>query len=182
MTFTQTFLAGALLIGLTSCYADVCQYGPGSVTCGAGTIANVTANGVATLNGTNVTNQLTVDGHLTATSATINNMTASGSCIINKTTVSGRGIVSGLLNATNSTIKQTLTINSNASILIASTTTNIAVNLSQSAGLKSICLENNTHTETITFNNGLGTVYESGGSSATNVVNGQVIQGLCPQN
>ena len=182
MTFTQTVLATTLLIGVSTCYADVCQYGPGSVTCGAGTVATVTANGVATLNGTTITNQLTVDGHLTATSATINNMTTSGSCIMSKTTLSGTGIVSGLLNATNSTIRQTLTLNSTASILAASTTANIAVNVSGSTRLNSLCLENNTHTGTITFSNGTGTVYESGGSSATNVVNGQVIQGICPQN
>lgn len=182
MKLIRFILIATFLTGLTTCYADVCQYTSGSVKCGLGTIPNITANGLATLQGTTVTNQLTVNGSLTAINASINNLNTNGNNTINNTTVYGKAIITGLLNAENSNFSKTLTLNSNASILIASKTADIAINLSGSTRLSTLCLENNTHTGIITFNTGMGLIYESGGSSTTNVINGQIIQAPCPQN
>ena len=182
MKLIPIVLATTSLIGLTTCYADVCQYNFGSVNCGSGTVSNVTENGIATLNGTSITNQLTINGKLTATNASINTMNMSGSCVLNKTVVSGKATISGLLNATNSNFSQPLILNSNASILNASKTTDITVNIPNSTTLNSLCLENNTQTGSISFNAGTGIVYESGGSSALNIINGKIVQGPCPQN
>lgn len=169
-------------MGLTPCYADVCQYKFGSVSCGYGTVENVTANGTAILNGTTVTNQLNVNGELTAIHASINNIHCSGSCILSESTFSSNTIISGILNATNSYFSQPLTLNSNASILNASKTADIIISIAGEKELNFLCLENNTHTGSITFSASTGIVYESGGSTALNVINGKIVQGSCPKN
>lgn len=175
-------LASTLLMGLKTCYADICQHQFGSVNCGYGTVANITANGTAMLNSTTVTNQLSVNGELTATHASINNINCRGSCILSESTISGNAIINGMLNATNSYFSKLFTLNSNASILNASKTADIIITAFGKKESNYLCLENNTHTGSITFSADTGIVYESGDSTALNIINGKILRSACPKN
>lgn len=172
--------------------ADVCKYKvTGSVVCGNGVIDNVNATLSAKLNGTTVTNQITVDGFLNTENANLNNVQANGIAHINGTVVTGdfkfngsltlkevklSGILdmTGFLTAEDSQLG-TIDITSNNISLKGTSTKDITVHKTKH-DKETIYLQTGTTVNgNITFESGNGYVVEEGGTVIGNVIGGKIV-------
>lgn len=168
------FLAGALVLSsATNAYADVCQYTPGMVTCGTGTVATVNGNGLVRLNGTTVTDQVITSGSLVAKNANLNKVKANGSASLTNTKVSGASSFNGSLNSVGSSFLQPLSLGTSSSTFDSTSTVDITVTATKPPVQQKLTLQNATKVMgSITFQQGNGLVYLSSDSSISGQVNG----------
>ncbi len=166
-------LVATLAISIPALSAGVCQHYPGSTICGKGEVNNVTAYGVATLNGTTVDQTTDVSGALTAIDANLNMASVKGSAILQNTTVNGTNHFFGGFNTKGSTFKKTLTISSNDVTLVDTKTVDVLLGDVSPVGTQKLHLKGNTLINgDVTFKQGHGIVYLSGNAQVSGQVNG----------
>ena len=150
LTISGLLLAGATYASTTS---QVCQ---GSITsgytCGKGTISSLFSMGKLTMDGTVDQGYLTVLGKSEISNAQIN----------------GKATLDGEFSAQNDTFAGDMSLGTNKGVFIGSTTKDIVLTEGQNLYLQSATHVNGS----ITFNQGNGTVYVSGGSTISGKVNG----------
>lgn len=168
-------LVGSLVAASTVYAADVCQYTPGQVVCGAGQVSNVAMNGTVELNGTTVTGTVAVNGKLTATNAKLTKIAVNGEASLTNTQVSSTTGVNGLLTAVKSAFAQTIKFSGSPLVLDGSTASTITFTTSDPKTTPILMLKNGSKvSSTVAFNiKAPGTVQLSQGSTvAGKVVNG----------
>lgn len=169
---------GLIMAGAVSMtYADVCKVVPGSVTCGKGTINNLSANGMVSVNGTTIDGPTIINGMLTADDANFRSLHINGSVSLIQCTVSTEADIKGTLNASSSKFESTLDIYSSSIRLINSKINNHLQVHHTDNQKQEIFLDNNSEVVgNIIFDDGNGKVYVSGGSSiGGKVIGGEVI-------
>ncbi len=172
-------VAAALILAGTMnfAYADVCNFNPGSVTCGKGTIENLNGNGMVSINGTKITGTTAVNGMLNADDAHLNAMDINGSAILFKCTVNSEVKIKGALKASSSRFKSSIEIYSDYTRLV-NTNVHKNINIHRNYGSRQkLLLEDNSEVNgDIVFENGNGTVVLDQSSKILgNVIGGKII-------
>lgn len=100
--------------------AGVCNIVPGSVTCGSGTVENLSGNGMVTVNGTTVSGTTLVNGLLNADDASFFSLEVNGSARLAQCTINDVASIKGSLTASSTKFEKTLEIYSNETRFINS--------------------------------------------------------------
>lgn len=112
--FIKFFSTVALSAGfIPIANASVCQYLPGAVVCGSGTVDHLSGNGTVTVNGTIVNGQTSVNGLLNATDANFSGIDVNGSASFIQCTVNGISTIKGSLTSSSSKFQNSLDVYSN---------------------------------------------------------------------
>ncbi|MCL5260824.1 MAG: hypothetical protein M1561_03980 [Gammaproteobacteria bacterium] len=170
--------------------ADVCTHWEGGISCEKGAVDNVSGVGLASLNGTTVTNAVSFTGNINAVNADINKLNIIGNLLFTNTTLRGFAQIignaalidtkflggfqiTGFMLVTNSSFETPIEITSPLITLKSSTTKNIVVHKSNNPNEQLYLQEHSIVNGDIVFESNTGTVFESDGS----LVNGNVIGG-----
>jgi hypothetical protein len=118
-------VAAFFLIGsVAAANAGVCAIVPGSLTCGSGTVASLTGNGVITVNGTTVTGATQINGLLSAEDASFVSLDVNGGAKLVQCTITDAATIKGSLTASSTKFESTLEVYSSETRLINSTVRN----------------------------------------------------------
>lgn len=111
-----------LLVGsVTAGHAnDVCKIQPGSVTCGKGTVSNITGNGMVAINGTTVSGSAIIHGLLSATDANFSSLEVNGSANLIQCTINELSEIKGSLTASSTKFESGLIVYSSSTRFINS--------------------------------------------------------------
>lgn len=166
-------LAGSVSTG----FADVCKIEPGSVTCGKGTVSELSGNGMVTVSGTTVTGDTNVNGLLRADDANFGSLQVNGSASLTECTINNTADIKGTLNASSTKFENILDVYSSLSRFINSKMNNNLHIHHNDAKKQLVYLDNNTEVNgDIIFDDGNGEVVVRGGSKiAGKVIGGQAI-------
>lgn len=114
-------LSSLMVMGaVTTAHADVCKFIPGNVTCGKGTVNQLSGNGMVTVSGTTVEGVTQVNGMLNADDARFASLNVNGSANLTQCTIQQDAEIKGALKASSSTFEKSLTIFSNLTRLTSS--------------------------------------------------------------
>ena len=117
----KKILATLVLTGIiTTVNASTCSIVPGGVTCGHGSVDNLSGNGVASVNGTTILGETLVNGLLNAEDATFFSLEVSGSTKLVHCIINGEARIKGSLTATSTKFEQSLEVSSGETHLINS--------------------------------------------------------------
>lgn len=172
----QCALAMALLAGVSSTAAagSVCKILPGHVTCGKGTVSQVSGNGIVTINGTIVTGLTQVNGLLFATNANFFSLDANGNINLIQCIINDASQFSGTLNASLTEFNETVNISTSTLRLINSKVKGNLHLLHSESKKQIVYLDNFSDISgDIIFDDGDGVVVIRGNST----VSGEVIGG-----
>lgn len=114
----KIFPAVILASSTTLASANVCHIEPGSVSCGSGTVTDLSGNGMVTVDGTTVLKETMVNGLLKANNATFGRLQIHGSATLTKCIINDVADFKGSVNAASSQFKNQLDIYSNLSRFI----------------------------------------------------------------
>lgn len=110
----KLFFTAVLMAGIyASTNASVCSDIAGGINCNSGTINSLSANGMATANGTTISGKTSVNGLFEATDSNLFTLEANGGVLLTNCTISGDSTISGTLKATSSKFEKDLMIYSN---------------------------------------------------------------------
>jgi len=168
-------MAMILAGGVTTGHAnDVCKILPGSVTCGKGTVSNITGNGMVNINGTTVSGAAVINGLLSATDANFLSLDVNGSANLIQCTINELSEIKGLLTASSTKFDHGLTVYSSSTRFINSKV-NGDLHLPHSKSQKQIVYLDNFSEVTgdIVFDDGQGEVVVRGKSK----IGGKVVGG-----
>jgi len=172
-------LASALILAGTMnfAYADVCNFNPGSVTCGKGTVENLNGNGMVSVSGTNITGTTAVNGMLNAEDAHLNVMDINGSAILFKCMVSSDVKIKGALKASSSSFNSNIDMYSDYTRIV-NTKVHGNINIHRNYGSRQkLLLEDNSQVQgDIVFEQGNGiVVLDQSSKILGNVIGGKII-------
>jgi hypothetical protein len=175
---TNKFLSAMLLAGTTGvASANVCTVEPGSVSCGKGSVDDLSGNGMVTVNGTTVRETTSVNGLLKATDATFGSLQIHGTATLTQCIVNDLADFKGSVTASSSQFKNTLEIYSTLSRFV-NTKIDSDIHVHHTDNPKQVIhLEKNSVVAgDIVFDDGEGQVIVRGKSSITGkVVGGEII-------
>lgn len=164
------FISGSI----SATHASVCDITPGSVTCGKGTVSNLTGNGMVAVHGTTVSGATLVNGTLKAENATFSSIEANGSVQLSQCTVNNAAKINGSLTATSTRFENTLTVSSSTVKLINSKVSRDLHIRHTDATQQTVHLNDSSEVSgNIIFDDGKGEVILRGGSK----IGGEVIGG-----
>lgn len=174
----KKIISALMLTGaVTAANADVCKHAPGSVTCGKGTVGNLSGNGMVTVNGTTVEGATEINGMLNADDANFASLNVNGSVMLIQCVVNQSAEIKGTLKASSSKFEKSLDIFSSSIRLINSKINeNLHIHHTDNK-TQEVFLENSSEVSgDIVFDDGHGKVYVKGGSKiGGNVIGGEVI-------
>lgn len=98
--------------------ASVCTIEPGSVTCGQGSVTDLSGNGMVTVNGTTILEATTVNGLLKANEAQFGSLQVHGTASLSECIINHTADFKGTVTASSSQFKDSLDIYSNLSRFI----------------------------------------------------------------
>ncbi len=171
--FSAMLLAGSA--GIAS--ANVCTIEPGSVTCGKGSVTDLSGNGMVTVNGTTVADSTVVNGLLKANDAEFGSLQVHGTATLTQCIINDAADFKGSVTASSSQFRNLLDIYSNLSRFIDSKIEN-NIHVHHTDNPKQVVhLEKNTKVSgDIIFDDGHGEVIVRGKSSITGkVIGGEII-------
>lgn len=170
-TYSMDFDFGCIF-SRGSSTSGFCKYG-------RETVKDINVNGSTSLDGTKVTDTISVHGSLYATHADLNKLYVNGSANLEKCTVHDIAKINGSLNGKDNTFKGVLTIYSNKVCLDSTSTQSIEIRkITRDNNQQVVILENNsTVMGNITFAAGNGVVVVDCNSKLTgNVIGGEIIK------
>jgi hypothetical protein len=177
-TNKKKFLSAMLLAGTASiASANVCMVEPGSVTCGKGSVTDLSGNGMVTVNGTTVLEATSVNGLLKANDATFGSLQIHGTATLTQCIINDLADFKGSVTASSSQFKSTLEIYSTLSRFV-NTQIDHDIHVHHTDNPKQVIhLEKNTVVSgNIIFDDGNGQVIVRGKSSiAGKVMGGEII-------
>ncbi|KTD33584.1 hypothetical protein Lnau_2335 [Legionella nautarum] len=174
----KTITSALMFAGVISTVnAEVCKISPGSVTCGKGTVSELTGNGMVSVNGTTINGPTTVNGMLTADDAYFSTLDVNGSVSLMQCTVNELAEIKGNLKAASTKFENSLDIHSSSTRLINSKIAGHLNVLHTDNQSQEVYLDNNSEVSgNISFNDGRGKVYVRGGSKlGGKVIGGEII-------
>lgn len=145
---------GTLFIMATYLSASPCSIAPGQINCGKGEMSELSAHGIANMNSTSFTDDVTIYGKLTANNCDFKKLEIHGDATIDNSTLTD-AYMYGFLSLKSCEVKSPLNIFSNKASIIDSSTHNIIVNHSDNPV---ITLKNTSVHGDIIFAGGFGTV------------------------
>ena len=175
----KTILSIGLFSVALTASAGVCHvYGTqrgnvynGSTVCGKGSIGTIIVNGSLSTNQTEFTGNVTVNGSAKITSSQLENLlTVDGSLISNSSHFLNGTVVKGDITSTGSTYN-TITLTSSDSSFTSTGVHSIEVKSNNSVK-QDLYLKNNTHINSISFEDNDGSVYLDSSSSVTDLSGG----------
>ena len=177
MRFKKIVVALVLTGGISVANANVCNYLPGSVTCGTGVVDSVQGNGTVLLNGTTVSGTTLVDGVLNADDANFSSLEVNGSVKLTQCTINDVSIIKGSLAASSTKFHKSLKIYSDKTRFINSKVNGDLRICHTDSNKQSVYLDNFSEvTGDIIFDDGAGEVILRGKSKmGGKVVGGRVI-------
>ena len=117
----KSVIAMLLVGGVSAVQAnDVCKILPGSVTCGKGTVSELSGNGMVTVNGTTVSGEAMINGLLSATDANFSSLDVNGSANLTQCTINAKSEIKGSLTASSTKFDSGLTVYSSSTRFINS--------------------------------------------------------------
>ena len=174
----KKLLTAMLLAGSTGiASANVCTVEPGSVTCGKGSVTDLSGNGMVTVNGTTILEGTSVNGLLKANDATFGSLEVHGTATLTQCIINDVADFKGTITAASSQFKHPLDIYSNLSRFI-NTKIDDTIHVHHTDNPKQVVhLEKNSVVSgDIIFDDGHGEVIVRGHSSISGkVIGGEII-------
>lgn len=171
--FSAMLLAGSASIAS----ANVCTVEPGSVTCGKGSVTDLSGNGMVTVNGTTITESTIVNGLLKANDAEFGSLQVHGTASLTQCIINDVADFKGSVTASSSHFRNLLDIYSSLSRFV-DTTIESNIHVHHTDNPKQIIhLEKNSKvTGDVIFDDGHGEVIVRGKSSISGkVIGGEII-------
>ncbi len=171
--FSAMLLAGSA--GIAS--ANVCSIEPGSVTCGKGSVNELSGNGMVTVDGTTIADTTMVNGLLKANNAEFGSLEVHGTATLSACIIHDVADFKGTVTASSSRFKNLLDIYSNLSRFVnTKIENNIHVHHTDNPKQVVHLEKNSVVSGDIIFDDGHGEVVLRGQSSITGkVIGGEII-------
>ncbi|MCH9756848.1 MAG: hypothetical protein K0U37_06640 [Gammaproteobacteria bacterium] len=171
--FPAILLAGSA--GIAS--ANVCNIEPGSVTCGKGTVTDLSGNGMVTVDGTTINEMTTVNGLLKANNAQFGSLEIHGTASLTQCVINDVADFKGTVTASSSQFRNLLDIYSNLSRFVdTKIDNNIHVHHTDNPKQVVHLEKNSVVSGDIIFDDGHGEVILRGKSTVSGkVIGGEII-------
>jgi hypothetical protein len=175
--FKKIVVALVLTGGISMANANVCNYLPGSVNCGTGTVSNLQGSGTVAANGTTVLGSTLVEGTLSADDANFNSLEVNGSVKLAQCTVNDIAIIRGSLSASSTKFEKSMKIYSDKTRFINSKVKGNLRLCHTDSNKQTVYLDNFSEvTGDIIFDDGAGEVILRGKSKiGGKVIGGQIV-------